>query len=90
LTIACENSGTYEPGAAKSRSPPFAPDPGSFEFFFARSSKLAPPLSCLISAFASSSFSTRMWRARYSVPLDWALNLSYSAWMSASLTTFFF
>ena len=37
-------------------------------------------------ALASSSFSTRMWRARYSVPLAWALNLSYSAWTSASVT----
>jgi hypothetical protein len=43
-------------------------------------SNLAPPLICAISFFASSSFSTRMWRARYSVPVDCALNLSYSAW----------
>ena len=41
-------------------------------------------------ALASSSFSTRMWRAWYSVPLACALNLSYSALMSASLTGFFF
>ena len=65
-----------------------SPDP--CEFFFARSSNLAPPLICAISALASSSFSTRMWRARYSVPLAWALNLSYSALASASVTGFFF
>ena len=58
------------------------------EFFFARSSNLAPPLIWVISALASSSFSTRMWRARYSVPPDWPLYLSYSAWTSASVTGF--
>ena len=73
--------GNFEELAKKSSK-----DPGSFEFFFASSSKLAPPLICAISALASSSFSTRMWRARYSVPADWPLNLSYSALSSVSLT----
>jgi hypothetical protein len=37
-------------------------------------------------ALASSSFSTRMWRALYSLPLLAATNLSYSALISASVT----
>ena len=84
--IACENSGTYEPGAAKSRSPPFGAEPGSFELFLARSSNFAPAFSWATIALASSSFSTRMWRALYSVPVACALNLSYSFCTSASLT----
>ena len=42
----------YEKFKAQSRSPPFSPDPGSLECFFASSSKLAPPLICTISALA--------------------------------------
>ena len=37
-------------------------------------------------ALAWSSFSTKMWRARYSLPPLAATNLSYSALMSASVT----
>mmetsp|Transcript_57661 Transcript_57661/g.135734 ORF Transcript_57661/g.135734 Transcript_57661/m.135734 type:complete len:205 (+) Transcript_57661:1284-1898(+) len=86
--MALLNSGTKLFGLAKSRSPPFWAEPVSLEFFLASSSKLAPPLICAIRALASSSFSTRMWRARYSLPELAALNLSYSACASASLTGF--
>jgi hypothetical protein len=48
--------------------------------------KLATFLRLAMMALASSSFSTRMWRARYSLPPLAATNLSYSALMSASVT----
>ncbi len=39
-------------GLDQSRSPPFLPDPGSFEYCFARSSKLAPALIFAIKSLA--------------------------------------
>ncbi len=60
--------GRTDAGLAKSRSPPLAPDPGSFEWALASSSKLPPALILAISSLASASPSTRMWRARISLP----------------------
>ena len=74
-------------GRGEVRSPPSrrSPDPG---VLLRGVLELGAALDLAISALASSSFSTRMWRARYSVPPDWPLNLSYSAWTSASVTGF--
>src|SRR5262249_48997853 len=57
-----ENSGTIWSLVKKPRSPP-SEAPGSFDFFLASSAKSAPLSSSAFTAFASSSVSTRMWRA---------------------------
>ena len=72
------------------RSPPLALEPGSFDFSAASLAK-APGsfFSRAMMSLASASFSTRMWRALYSVPDTVALMRSYSAFSASSLTGLF-
>ena len=47
LNAACSNSGTVRPRVIGGSNPPSLALPGSSEYFFASSSKLAPAFSCL-------------------------------------------
>ena len=64
-------------------------EPGSFERALASSSNLAPFCSSAMMSFASSSFSTRMWRTLYSLSPICALIVSYSLCSSDSGIGFF-
>ncbi len=55
------NCGTVWPFVIVSLPPIFA-EPGSFEYFFASTAKLAPFFSCVSSVSASFLLFTRMWR----------------------------
>ena len=88
LVIASENSFTKVSGVFQPRSPPLAPDPGSLDSL-ASDSKPSPFFRRSMICLASSSDSTRMWRALYSWAPLWAESLtsfSYSALTSASVT----
>ena len=86
--MASENSFTKVSGVFQPRSPPLAPDPGSFESL-ASDSKPSPFFSLAMMSLASASEPTRMWRALYSwAPLaaESLASFSYSAFTSASVT----
>ena len=60
---------------AKSRSPPFSRRAGILRVLLRQVLELGAALDLRDQRLASSSFSTRMWRARYSVPLGLGLEL---------------